>query len=190
VADDDSTRDPGWGGPSGVIKMLVPFVGMRVRGADPVLTLRRLFISFCVAIVLIGFVLTLMDLDHRSATISTTTAVAVTAVAGVVGLGACIWCERRPLRCDDAAVLASSYRTRFFMQIACVEYPALIGFVLAVLSASIAPYLVAAAFTAIGFAAAAPTHNRLARDQRRLREAGCDTNLIGALRGSGPDAPH
>ena len=42
-------------------------------------------------------------------------------------------------------------------------------------------YFVALAFTAIGFARAAPTDAAIARDQARLDAAGCTVDLVSAM---------
>jgi hypothetical protein len=181
VTTPDPTRDPGWGGVGGFFLMLVPVLGSkRSAGMDPLLVLRRLFGAFCTAIVLIFVALLFMDLNARGANLSEPAAVAITAIVGAVLLTASWTFARRAL---DCSALASSYRSRWFLQIAFAEAAALIGFVLAFVAGTIWTYPVGAIFTAIGFFLAAPTRAHLAQEQRRLHSAGCSGNLGAALRG-------
>ena len=177
--------DPGWGGLKGILSALVPIVSQnQTRGADALLTMRRVFLSFCTAIVLILVVLVVIELDDNSnASLSGTAAVAIAVVFGVVALVLIRLYGDRPLDCTNGPSLASSYRTRFFLRLAFAEGAAMLGFVLSFIAATPWPYLAALPFTAIGFAWAAPTRGRLAHDQQRLSSAGCTRDLVAALRG-------
>jgi hypothetical protein len=180
----DPTRDPGWGGVTGFLRMLVPVIIMRPPSAAGLITLRRVFGSFCVAIVLILVVLLVLDPSTRDAPFGEEVAIALAAFAGASGLVASWWCGRRALDCSSSAALASSYRQRFFLQIAFAEGAALVGFVLVFVAGTISPYVIGLAFAAVGFARAAPTRGRLVGDQARLDASGCSTNLVAALNGS------
>jgi hypothetical protein len=177
--------DPGWGGPVGILLMFVPIIGhRRMRGADPLLVLRRVFLSFCVAIVLFLWVLGFLDLGGSgNVALSGTAAATLAAIFGVVCLASSRRFVNRPLDCASGQSLSSSYRERFFLRLAFGEAPALVGFVLVFLARTRWPYVIGASFTAIGFAWAAPTKRHLAQDQRRLSSSGCARDLVAALRG-------
>jgi F0F1-type ATP synthase membrane subunit c/vacuolar-type H+-ATPase subunit K len=183
----EPSSDPGWGGLGGVLLMMIPIVGhRRVRGADPLIVMRRLFVSFCVAIVLFFVVLSFMDpAASGTADLSGAWAATLAGIVGVISIASGRWFGDRPLDCSSAERLSSSFRERFFMRLAFGEAPALAGFVLVFLSRSLWPYVVGAAFTAIGFAWAAPTRSRIVHDQAVLDKSGCTRNLVTALRGLG-----
>jgi hypothetical protein len=148
------------------------------------LAIRQLFGAFCSAIVLIGVALVFVvdSGGDDDSGLGVSTACAVVAVVGIVALAANRLFADRPLECGDPAALSSSHRSRFFLQMAISEAIALVGFVLSVISRSLWPYLVAVPFTAVGFAWAAPTKTRLARDQEQLTTSGCQQNLVASIR--------
>ena len=164
--------------------MAIPILRQRqVRDADPLLVLRRVFLSFCFAIAGIMVVLGFMDFSNRGDSISAPVAATIAAICGVIALVARAPFANRTLDCTNAQSLSSSFRTRFFLCLACSEAPALVGFALVFLSRTLWPYVTGAVFTAIGFALTAPTRRRLQQDQRRLKASGCTRNLTAALRG-------
>jgi hypothetical protein len=166
----EPSDDPGWGGLTGVLLMMVPILGpRRVRGADPLLVTRRVFLSFCIAIVSFLVVLGFMDLSGSGdAKVSGTAATTIAAVFGVMSLGLSLRFANRPLDCSSGQSLSRSYRDRFFCRLAFAEASALVGFVLVFIARTRWPYVVGASFTAIGFAWTAQKKRHLAQDQRRL----------------------
>jgi hypothetical protein len=155
-----------------------------MRGADPLLVTRRVFQSFCAAIVMFLIVLSFLDLGASGpAEISATAGATLAAVFGVVSVGLGLRFANRPLDCSSGQSLSSSYRDRFFRRVAFAEAPALVGFTLVFIARTRWPYVVGASFTAIGFAWAAPTKRHLAEDQGRLAASGCTRDLVTALRG-------
>jgi hypothetical protein len=88
-----------------------------------------------------------------------------------------------PLAGEDAAELASSYRTRFFVRLAIFESAALLGFVAAIVTGNPWVHVIGLVSTEAGFAAAAPTDTNLARDQEALRGRGSALDLVASLRG-------
>jgi F0F1-type ATP synthase membrane subunit c/vacuolar-type H+-ATPase subunit K len=186
VADNPAVppTDPGWGGVKGLLLSLVPVIVQRKSGGDPLVVLRRVFLSFCTALVLIMVVVAVVvDTDEkRTADMSVAAGVAITAVTGIAALIATRFFADRPLECADAPVLANSYRTRFFMRMAFAETTALLGFVLSFVAQSPLPYVVALPFSSVGFWWAAPTARNLARDQAQLTTSECTCNLLAALR--------
>ena len=163
---------------------LVPIVGRRQVRVDPLVVMRRLFLSFCGAFALIFVVLVFLfdSRGHQEPNLGVGAAVAITAAAGIVGLVARRVFADQPLDCTDARSLASSYRSRFFVRMAIAETTALLGFVLCFVAQSLWPYVAALPFTAVGFWLAAPTRRHLAHDQARLSASGCEVNLLAALR--------
>src|SRR5205814_6537035 len=112
---------------------LIPGVGRvflrrRVDAAtNPLVLLRQAFITFCMAIVMFGIVLTFLWPSQSEEPHSAPLALGLLAlgvVAAIVG-----WVVEQPLVCTDDATLARSYRTRFFLRIAFAESAALFGFV-------------------------------------------------------------
>lgn len=176
--------DPGWGGVKGLLLALVPMVAQRQSRGDPLVVLRRVFLSFCTALVLILVVVVVVveTGEQRTAGLSVAAAAGITAVAGIAALMARRFFADRPLECSDAPALANSYRTRFFLRMAFAETTALLGFVLSFVAQSPWPYVVALPFTAVGFWWAAPTARNLARDQAQLTASECACNLLAALR--------
>jgi hypothetical protein len=180
VTTPNPTQDPGWGGPKGILLMLVPVVQKRAVGADGLINARRVFGAFCTAIALIFVVLLFMGLSTRDRPLTQAQGIAIATLVGAVSLGASVWFGRRSLDCSD---LAGSYRQRFFLRLAMAEASALVAFVLVFQAGTIWVYVVGAAFTYAGFALLAPTKEHLLREQRRLVSAGCRRSLIAALRG-------
>jgi cbb3-type cytochrome oxidase subunit 3 len=147
--------------------------------ANSLVLLRQLFITFCMALVMFGIVLTFLWPAQSKEADSPGLAL------GLVGLGAVATIVgrlvERPLLCMDDVSLASSYRTRFFLRIAFAESAALFGFVGFFIASVWWVYPAGAAIAFVGFARAAPTRTRLQRDQERLSEQGCFRSLVGVL---------
>lgn len=191
VQDVMMNQDPGWDlSPRSLLGSLTPFRAMRSRHAagDTVLAvLRNLFVSFCVAIVLISVtVIILGDLVEEDEPVG----LSVVIVAGV-GLASLIAGRsfRRHLDGSADAALVTSYRNRFFLRLAVSEAAALAAFVVAI---SLGPwwvYFIGVLFTIVGFAHLAPTQRNLERDQNDLRAKGCHRSLMQALNSASAATP-
>lgn len=180
--------DPGWPVSPRLLLSLIPGIGLafhlRGRGTkqrDGLVTLREIFISFSVAIVLIGVWMAFLYPSTRSDGDPQVGLALGLAGAGALSVLGGSWGEH-PLDCADERRLAGSYRTRFFLRVAFSEAAALFGFVGFFLADTWWSYPVGASITALGFARAAPTAAKLRRDQQRLAEKGCCQSLVRALR--------
>jgi hypothetical protein len=142
--------------------------------------LRGVFVSFCAGVVLVGVVvLVLGDLDPKQPDRPT---LAVSIVVGVSAI--CLALQRfvpKPLDCTNAASLAPTYRTRFFLLIAFAETCSLVAFAVYVALGPGWVYFFGLAFTLFGFTRAAPTRSRLRADQDALANRGCTLSLVAAL---------
>ena len=179
-------EDPGWSiSWRSVGAVVVP--GMLARtarragdGVDQLVLLRQLFLSFVFALVAFGLVLVFI----YSGPIAQPVAM-MPLVVGFTGVS-CLVAQRvfsKPLDLTDSARLAGIYRTRFFLRMAFGETPALIGFVGFFLY-DWWLYPLGLAFTAVGFAYAAPSVRSLAADQERINAQGSGLRLVPALRGT------
>ena len=171
--------DPGW-----PLVGLIPFVGpviarrrRRAGNADGLVVMRQVFLAFCLAIALFGYVLAFLDTGDTERP-SLAMAVLVVGVASVIG-GRFV---ERPLDCGNEATLKTSYTNRLFIRVAFSEAAALLGFVAFFITGERWVYYLAALITYGGFARAAPTREHLRRDQEILRERGCYVQLVPALR--------
>lgn len=154
---------------------------------DGLSRLRLLYASFVSAIVAIGVVVLILDgVIEDSDTVPDAAAIGVIVLFGVVCLVAPPLVER-PLDCTDDRSLVAGYTTRFFLRLAFGETPALVAFVVFVLTGRAWLYLVGLPFTAIGFLRAAPSGRNLDRDEEALVAAGCGRSLRAALGTVPPD---
>ncbi len=174
-------EDPGWPVDARTLWMLlVPGVlKRRIRhqgGLNGVGQFRMLFIAFCNAIAMFGFVL-LFIVPLTGGGSAALVFVGVMVLVAFVDYAVLSRLER-PLVCD---ALLASYRSRFFVRLASAEVIALIGFVATFLLHTAWVYFPCAALTAIGFARAAPTRAALQRDQQQLTSQGCEKSLVAAL---------
>ncbi|MCB0959029.1 MAG: hypothetical protein KDB04_05850 [Acidimicrobiales bacterium] len=189
------TDDPGWGRPRDIaLGAVAPQLALRRASGPgeqaPVVALRILSVSFAAGLLLIA-VVTLFVTSGGSGEGAIPTAPAsvgagLLAVAGVaVGR---TW--RATLTCGPADEVVSAFRVRFLLRLALCEGPAMVGFVLAILTGSPLPYLAALPIALVGIALDAPTATRLRAEDERLALAGCGTSLHDALVGaSGPAEP-
>lgn len=177
--------DPGWGSLGQILTgVVVPGLAVRRRGGDGLVTLRAVFVSFAIALVLIGVVTTWLTVGSEGGGGSALLPMAGVAVVGIsVHVAARV--ITRELDCQSDEALAESYRSRFFLRIALFDSAALVGFVTAVVSGSVAPYAVGLAFAAAGFLSLAPTRGHLEADQHQLALSGCSRSLVAALRADG-----
>lgn len=154
--------------------------------ADVLLAIRRVFVSVCVALVLISVTL-LVFVDPGGQPPGGNDLDVAPVVVGLTVLGAAAQVVprviRRPFDCSSDAALAVRYRTTFFLGLAFAETPALLGFVGSFLTRTTWMYLVGLPWTIVGLVTIAPTRGRIQRDQDELRLSGCGRSLIAALRG-------
>jgi F0F1-type ATP synthase membrane subunit c/vacuolar-type H+-ATPase subunit K len=174
--------DPGWPRSLSILAVLVPgalqWYLRRSRGRDGLITLRQVFLSFSMALVLFGVVIAFLDLKGGSVMPWLLILVAI----AFVSLGASRVVEK-PLDCSSDEQLAGTYRTRFFLRIAFGESVALFAFVAVFTGAPVWMYYAGAAVSLIWFwTRAAPTRTALARDQESLNASGCSRSLVAALR--------
>ncbi len=186
----DPSRDPGWREAlGGAAWVLLPAVAIRRQRRlaeqgrlDRLVGLRRIFVTFSVALPLIGVVVLFVWLAGDLGTdLSTAGFTIALVVLGMLALALTKLVDGR-LDCSGDEALAVSYQRRFFAQVAFAEAAALGGFVGFILTGNPLLYVLGLAFTAVGFWKAAPTAANLARDQDRLRAEGCGRSLIAALR--------
>jgi hypothetical protein len=179
-------EDPGWPLASGTIfTLLIPgMMQRRMRqSSDSLISLRMVFLSFMMAI---AFFAVVMIFVVPFAANPNGSAVCIGIIAVYVVVSQLVLRARdEPLNC---AMLAGSYRTRFFLRIAIADAGALFGFVGAFITEGSITYYAAVVLSLAGWAYAAPTRGALQRDQQALYEQGCNTSLVAALRG-GPYTP-
>jgi hypothetical protein len=154
------------------------------KGAvDGLASLRSVFVSFVITGVAVGVVVAILAATNDSADAGgLAPAVLVVGALGVVALAAVGVAARRPLDCTSDESLASTYTSRFFLQIAIAESVAMAGFVAFLVTDQPVVYPLGVVFAAFGFAWLAPTARHLARDQQRLQLAGCGRSVVAALR--------
>jgi hypothetical protein len=177
--------DPGWARGMSALVFLVPGVlqSRARRAPDGLLLLRQVIVAFSVALVLLGVVLASLNPDS-SATQPLLMILVVMALGSVLAASRV---GRLTLDCGSPERLASSYRTRFFLRVACAEAVAMAGFVFAVIGGGEWLYVAGAAFALYRFwSGIAPTRSVLAEDQRQLFARGCTLNLVAALRTTPP----
>lgn len=152
------------------------------RGTDGLVVLRTLFLTFLLALAMIGIVVAVLELGSPGfgSLPESPVVLGVLVVGALSSVGPTIL--RRPLQCEDDERLARSYVRRFFMQMAFAESGALAGFAGFLASSAGWMYLVGLAFSVAGFARLAPTADHLRRDQDELGERGCARSLLTALR--------
>lgn len=154
--------------------------------------LRRIWAAFCVAMLLIGVVVLILQSEgglKRTDVSAQVVAVAVILIGILSLVGGRVWVPN--LDGSDLGSVIQSYRSRFFARVAWAEAPALLafgGFLL--LGGEPWVYLIGLTASLAGFALAAPTPASLRRDQQQLDASGKTLNLfesLGGLRGRGED---
>ncbi len=175
--------DPGWGSTRSVLGgMFLPMWRTHRRppaGESALLTIRKVFLSFSMALVSFLFVLTVIDTSVEDPPFSPTAAALGVLAIGFVQVFVS-WQFTRDLPCDIGGLLGM-YRTRFFLRIAFAEAAALIGFTLVFITGSLLPYLAGLIPAAVGFARLAPTRANLQREDERLRDRSCPHSLYRLL---------
>ena len=180
--------DPGWTAARQGLSPLAPFTNRRrlergeLRG---LVALRTLFLTFLMALVLIGVVVVVTSTNDREARGGGSVGAVVVVLAGLV---AAVLVRRvgPRLRTDSATALAETYRTRFFSRIAVAESTALIAFAAVLATGNPWLYPLGVLFAAVGFAWLAPTAAHLAADQEQLDQQGVRLSLVAALESPTP----
>jgi hypothetical protein len=148
--------------------------------------LRRIWAAFCVAMVLIGVVVLILQSEGglKRTDISAQLVAVVVTLIGILSLvGGRVWVPQ--LDASDLGSVLQRYRSRFFARIAWAEAPALLafgGFLL--LGGEPWVYLIGLTASLAGFALAAPTPASLRRDQAQLDASGRTFDLLEILGGS------
>ncbi|MCE9623611.1 MAG: hypothetical protein K8R99_14835 [Actinomycetia bacterium] len=160
-------EDPGWGR----------------ENSDPLVVLRYLFISFCLAVLGMGVVVVFLG-DTSEGSAPRWLSLVATVAVGCMSLVAQALIPR-PLDCASLKSLAMSYRARFFLRLAMSEVVGLAAFAMGIALGPWWVYYLGAAFTLAGFARLAPTARHIQQDQDRLSLNGCQLSLTEALRTAG-----
>ena len=167
--------------------VLFPAFGIRraTRGGQPTIAqLRAIFVSYVLALFLIGIVVVVLTVaGERTTSASTATIAGVAAGVAVLGTASVVLSQRVQLKpdCSTDAALLRWYRQRFFLRVALSELPALMGFIGFVLVWTGWIYLIGLGIAVIGHGLAAPTNSRIDRDRERLTASGCRRDLAAAL---------
>jgi F0F1-type ATP synthase membrane subunit c/vacuolar-type H+-ATPase subunit K len=175
--------DPGWQLSWRSFVFFLP-VGSRRPGAhttEPLLTLRSVFVNFCVALVVFGIAIALLVLFVDEPATRSLVWLSVVVVGGAASLGVTNMFEG-PLDCRSTDALRASYQRRFFTRMAVGESPALLGLVAAFAGGPWWSYYVGMVFALVNYAYAAPSARNLAADQARLTQRGGPLSLVEALR--------
>lgn len=156
-------------------------------GETPLAQLRKVFVSFCGAIVLISVIVIILgDLVEEDEPVRLSVVI-------VVGVGLASLIAPRlfgpRLDCSADASLVTSYRTRFFLRLAISEVAALAAFGVAIRLGPWWVYFVGVVFTIVGFSRLAPTQRNLEGDQNDLRANGCHRSLMQALNSASAAPP-
>jgi F0F1-type ATP synthase membrane subunit c/vacuolar-type H+-ATPase subunit K len=152
-------------------------------GQDGLIVLRQVLMTFCIALALIGLVIALLY-PSSAPPADPPDSLCELPAAPRCRRGVANASHRATLNCTDDSTLASSYRARFFLRVAFANAAALFGFIGFFLTNEWWPYPVGLAIAACGLIRAAPTRERLRRDQERLAETSCFRRLVPALRSS------
>jgi hypothetical protein len=187
MAASGADEDLGWEVSGRTLLMFVPgYVRLERRRRrstgtwDGLAEIRDFWLTLTVAVLLFGVVVALVMRGAQPAPAGVWVTVLV--AASVLSLIAARTVGRRPLDCRDLASLGASYRSRFFLQMACYEALALLAFIA---TFSVGRWWIYWAFlpvTLYGFVRTAPTTKHLIGDLERLRLAGCNLSLVRALR--------
>lgn len=144
---------------------------------------QRVFVWFCVATVLMGIVVLILDSGgvlERSGVPAGAVAAGVATMGLVCLVGGRIGVPR--LDGSNPSRLAESYRSRFFARLAFSETPALLGFgAFLLLGGEAWVYAIGLAASLASFAVAAPTRASVRRDQENLAASGSNLDLVDLL---------
>ena len=158
----------------------------RARGTGLIEAIQRIWATFCIAVVLIGVVVLVLDREgglNRTGVSADVIAVGVTFIGILSLVGGRVWVPG--LDGSDPGSVVRSYHSRFFARVAWAEAPALLAFGgFLVLGGEPWVYLIGLMASLAGFALAAPTPASLRRDQEQLDASGKTLNLLESLGGS------
>jgi hypothetical protein len=184
VAGDASEQwdeDPGWPARRSLFVILpggTYFARKDKDRLDALAMIRLLYTAFATAIVWFAVVVLFTRQPQRGSV--TPWLVAIVAVA-LIALAVSKVVER-PLDCETDVTLATSFRIRFFVRVACAEAAALFAFFASFVNGPGWIFLVGAALSLARMTAQAPTRAALQRDQDTLSANGCTRSLVAALR--------
>lgn len=184
LADGVAPEDPGWGTAA---RRFLPFIllpALATKKAAPdeprIVALRTAFLAFLAA--LLGFLVVLVVLFPLTSPRPVDAIVYGLVAVGPLTLAAIPWGRSRLLRfCGTPSELAGVYASTMFISVAFVESAALFGFVATFLAEALWPYLAGMLFALIGFAAIAPTSDRIRRLDENLSRRGCHRSLRAGL---------
>ncbi len=161
--------DPGW-------PIARSFLPPSRRGpANALVLTRAIWIAFFNAILLFGFVLAFTT-SHGAKKTAWPWAVGALVVAAIAEVARTI--AERPLDCSSPTALLGSWRSRFFVRMACGEVSALVAFFGALVSNQWWVFPVGAVPTLLAFGRAAPTTAHLNHDTQALAAAGCGLDVF------------
>lgn len=178
--------DPGWRRSTrhallGLIPGLRTLQLRRTREGEGLVVLRGVFLSFLLALAMLGVVVVVLDINTSGfGTLSELPVALVVLSVGVASVVASALVGP-DLQCQDDVQMAKRYVQRFFLRLALAETAALVGFVGFMLSGAGWIYFLATAFSAVGFSRLAPTEGHLRKDQDGLSAMGCQRSLLVAL---------
>lgn len=172
--------DPGWGRP---LRRFLPFIIIPVlvvkrssSDEQRIVQLRTAFLAFVGALFALLAVLAVLFPFTTDGPVDPV-------VYALVAIGPATWAAipwtRNKLLgfCGPPSQLAGAYVTGLFINIAFIESAALFGFVAAFLADALWPYAVGMAVALVGFAAIAPTAQRIRDLDERLSTRGCAHSL-------------
>lgn len=180
----EPNEDPGW--PLGsYLKMIVnPFSRKRMSSQNDGLTqLRYIFIAFVAAAGIYGLSLTMIGIEAEDLS-SRNMYLAIVITTGLIAQIVFPFLKKT-LAITDEKTIGGEYRTRFFLRIAIFNVALLLGFMGAFSKAGYWPFIVAIAFTYIGFFRLAPTKHRLETENFELQNRGWSgQSLTGIIKNS------
>jgi len=154
--------------------------------------MQGVLVAFCVALLLIGNVVLILDTsgDLNRTDVSAGVIAAVVALIGLLSLvGGRIAVPS--LDASDPARLVTSYRSRFFARLAWAEVPALLAFAgFLLLGGEAWVYGIGLAASLAGFALAAPTRASVRREQELIAASGASLDLLEVLSATGRPGQH
>lgn len=179
-----SMRDPGWG--AAFRAALVPMKGARMLkgGAAALLVMRVLWVTFVVAVLLLGVVVAVVAAELPGGGID-----GRLAAGGVVVIGLFLQIAAGSFVPAVAGSTVDEVRDAaqrsFFLRVALAEPAALLGFLGFALSGNGGVYVAGAIVSLAGLSDAAPNRRWLERGQEQLRASGSSVDLTDALLAGG-----
>ena len=179
--------DPGWG--DAVKKLPLAFVptrGMRMAAgsSNGLTTVRVLWLTFTMAMVLIGIVVVLIDQTAPGGGADGRGVAAVVAALGVF-LQVISTKFVPPVAGSTMREVRETAHRAFFLRVLFAEPAALFGFMGFVLSGNVAVYAIGAVIGVAGMFDAIPNSRWIDESQQALRESGSDVEFLAAIVGGG-----